>query len=114
MVIRSSSRKAALGKFGRTCTSGTMVKPPSAKTTGWRRTCQHESDPVPAIVIDPFVGSGTSIVVANALGRQAIGMDLSADYLVNHAKRRIDRPHAPAVRAPRKDEWLPLFEREQS
>lgn len=34
----------------------------------------------PAVVLDPFVGSGTTLLVANALGRTGIGLDLSADY----------------------------------
>jgi DNA modification methylase len=35
----------------------------------------------PAVVLDPFVGSGTTCLVARALGRYAVGIDLSADYL---------------------------------
>jgi DNA modification methylase len=34
----------------------------------------------PAIVLDPFVGTGTTIGVAQALGRTGIGVDLSMDY----------------------------------
>lgn len=33
------------------------------------------------VVLDPFVGSGTSIVAALALGRRAIGVDTSSQYL---------------------------------
>jgi hypothetical protein len=35
----------------------------------------------PAVVFDPFVGTGTTVGVARALGRYGIGLDLSADYL---------------------------------
>ncbi len=35
----------------------------------------------PAVVLDPFAGTGTTVAVANALGRHGIGLDLSADYL---------------------------------
>ena len=32
-------------------------------------------------MLDPFVGSGTTVVVADALGRHGIGLDLKLDYL---------------------------------
>lgn len=32
------------------------------------------------IVLDPFMGSGTTIIVANKLGRNAIGIDLQKEY----------------------------------
>ena len=38
-------------------------------------------------VLDPFVGSGTTAAVAQRLGRRAVGVDLSADYLELAAKR---------------------------
>lgn len=79
------------------------------KTTGWEPTCSHGLEPVPCIVFDPFIGSGTSIVVANGLGRRAIGCDLSRDYLANIARHRIERPHAPVPRAGR-EESHPLFD----
>jgi DNA modification methylase len=31
--------------------------------------------------LDPFAGTGTTIMVARALGRHGVGIDLSADYL---------------------------------
>src|SRR5437773_9929541 len=39
-------------------------------------------------VLDPFVGSGTTAVVALRLGRKAIGIDASADFL-EFTKKRI-------------------------
>jgi DNA modification methylase len=80
------------------------------KTIGWRPTCDHQHSPVPCVVLDPFVGSGTSIVVAEALKRHAIGCDLSRAYL-KLAARRIDRPHAPVQRPVNPNERHPLFDR---
>lgn len=55
--------------------------------------CQNKGsvpfDPVPAIVLDPFCGSGTTLLVARKLGRRAIGLDLSFDYLHDQAKTRL-------------------------
>ena len=42
------------------------------------------------VVLDPFAGSGTTCMVARNLGRQAVGLDLSYDYLYNHARKRLE------------------------
>jgi hypothetical protein len=34
----------------------------------------------PAVVLDPFCGTGTTVLVARALGRIGIGVDLRLDY----------------------------------
>jgi DNA modification methylase len=41
------------------------------------------------IVLDPFCGSGTTVMVAKELGREAIGLDLSFTYLNDIAKPRL-------------------------
>jgi hypothetical protein len=45
-------------------------------TTGWTD-CGHD-DYRRGIVLDPFAGSGTTLAVANGLGRDAVGIDLDA------------------------------------
>jgi len=59
-------------------------------TLGWRPGCSCGQDPIPCIVLDPFVGSGTSVMVALRLGRRAIGIDLSQSYCEMARQRVID------------------------
>jgi DNA modification methylase len=84
MVVDRSERTHP---FGRTRTSGTMLEPPKAATLGWSPGCAHEADPVPCRVLDPFAGSGTTVAVAERLGRVGIGCELKPEYLAL-AKRR--------------------------
>ncbi|HUV67177.1 MAG TPA: site-specific DNA-methyltransferase [Sedimentisphaerales bacterium] len=50
-------------------------------TLGWRPTCSCDAgDPIPAIVLDPFVGAGTTVMVALRHGRRAIGIDAKPEY----------------------------------
>ena len=62
--------------------------PPKNQTAGWHPTCDHDSEPVPAIVLDPFAGSGTTGVVALRHGRSFIGIELNAKY-IELARKRI-------------------------
>lgn len=52
----------------------------------------------PCVVLDPFLGSGTTAAVAVRLGRHAVGIELSAKYLTENAIPRIGEslPKAPA------------------
>jgi DNA methylase len=49
-------------------------------TTGWRASCSCNADVVPATVLDCFLGSGTTALVADRLGRDAIGIELNPAY----------------------------------
>lgn len=49
-------------------------------TTGWAPSCACGGDPVPATVLDCFLGSGTTLLVADQLGRDGIGIELNPDY----------------------------------
>lgn len=62
--------------------------PEKYHTTGWQRTCEHDAEPIPATVLDPFAGSGTTGVVALRLGRSFLGIELNPEYL-KMAERRI-------------------------
>ena len=49
--------------------------------------CIMEGCPLGGVVLDPFVGSGTTMAVAQRLGRRGIGTDLNEEYLALAAKR---------------------------
>jgi 2-polyprenyl-3-methyl-5-hydroxy-6-metoxy-1,4-benzoquinol methylase len=57
------------------------------ETTGWTD-CGCNAGFIGGVVLDPFVGSGTTCEVAYHLGRTAIGIDASAKYL-DMAKERV-------------------------
>ena len=52
-----------------------------AVVTGYACACDEPTWPThPAVVLDPFGGTGTTALVAKALGRHGISVDMSADY----------------------------------
>jgi DNA modification methylase len=62
------------------------------RTVGWEPTCRCDRpDVVPATVLDPFCGSGTTLKVAVESGRYGIGIDLSERYL-DLARARLKEP----------------------
>ena len=62
----------------------------STQTLGWQPTCGCNADIQPATVLDCFAGSGTTLAVAQALGRKSVGLDLNPEYL-EIAKRYISK-----------------------
>ncbi len=42
---------------------------------------------VPCVVLDPFMGSGTTALVARRLGRKSVGIELNAEYCALAARR---------------------------
>lgn len=67
----------------------------------WRPTCAHDAGVVPCAVLDPFFGAGTTGLVANRLGRDAIGIELNPTY-AQMARERIDGDVPPEPKRPRR------------
>jgi hypothetical protein len=56
----------------------------------WQPTCECGiEETIPATVLDPFIGSGTTCMVARKHGRNAIGLDLNFEYLNTDARKRL-------------------------
>jgi DNA modification methylase len=70
-------------------------------TTGWEPSCACNAACVPCTVLDPFAGSGTTLMVAKALSRNGIGIELNPEYAAM-ADRRIARGY----NAPQKQEVI--------
>ena len=79
--------------------SGTGLSPhsgyrgvPIVREIGWRPTCScpDNDGSGKCIVLDPFAGSGTTLLVAERLGRQAVGIEINPEY-VEMAKRRLSK-----------------------
>jgi DNA modification methylase len=84
---------------GSTIQQGGQLKPRTSVTTGWHPACYNNcpvdwggADPVPAVILDPFAGSGTVGMVANRLSRRAILIDLNADYITQQMRRNAQTP----------------------
>jgi SAM-dependent methyltransferase len=80
------SPDSAHGEIGKPAWSGQEVNRFKAANpdtiTGYACACPDTTAPTrPAVVLDPFCGTGTVPAVANHLGRHGVGIDLSADYL---------------------------------
>jgi hypothetical protein len=78
MVLNKTGRNTNRGT--RTGTSGTMVSAAKNITIGWESNCNCGIDPVQDVVLDPFMGSGTTAQVAQQLGRKYLGCELNQDY----------------------------------
>ena len=53
----------------------------TTETIGWKAGCECDASRVPCTVFDAFAGSGTTLAVAIANGRSAIGCELNRDYI---------------------------------
>jgi len=100
--VRNIARALAMGHDARGPTAVARAgEPRSSRTLGWQPACSCDAATVPATVIDPFAGAGTTGLVADRLGRSAILIELNPAY-AELARRRIeqDAPLFAEVREP--------------
>ena len=58
-------------------------------TLGWKKTCKCETEEIKRpVILDPFAGTGTTLFVANALGHNFVGIEISTNY-VNLIRKRM-------------------------
>jgi len=65
-----------------------LERPPAPKTIGWTDcACEDKNKYKSGIVLDPFMGAGTTAVVAKKLGRAYRGIELNPRYIEIACKR---------------------------
>ena len=76
-LIPLPAHLAAHGEDGRAFSRGITTR----AITGYACACPQPDAPTrPAVVLDPFAGTGTTMLTASVLGRVGVGVDRSADY----------------------------------
>jgi DNA modification methylase len=113
-ILAGTSEKGACPDCGapwkRVATGGAFAQldrrnPPS----DWQPTCKcGNPNTVPCVVLDPFLGSGTTIAVARTLGRHGAGCELNPAYAAL-ARDRIGRAEKPSTYVAEKADNSPLF-----
>lgn len=79
-----------------TKTDSTGWAPTTQANGQWRPGCTCDAgEPIPCTILDPFIGAGTTGLVADRLGRAFVGIELNPEY-VEMAERRI-RADAPLL-----------------
>jgi DNA modification methylase len=70
-------------------TAGYPIRLEAAEQSiGWEPGCTCDAgEPIPAVVLDPFSGTGTTVMVARRLNRRAIGIELKEADVVASRKR---------------------------
>jgi DNA modification methylase len=89
-----SNKGADADRYGKGYKKHSPAVTAAYETTGWRPTCSHpytDIELVPAVVLDPFGGSGTVGRVATRLGRRSILIELNPAYITIAEKRTAQR-----------------------
>lgn len=84
---------------------------PLLRTIGWAPSCRCDAGVVPAVVLDPFGGAGTTGLVADRLQRNAILIELNPTY-AELARKRISGDAPLFAMLEREQETAPEAETE--
>lgn len=88
---RPHERVKRTGEPGTGNSCANSVAGVETRTVGWEKACSCSTNEVrPCIVLDPFLGSGTSASVCRQFGRHCWGIELNKDYILDHAAHRIE------------------------
>lgn len=84
---------AGTSEVGCCATCGAQHKRVATSSYGepsWRPSCQcGDDETIPSVVLDPFAGSGTTLLVANRMDRSAVGIEINPSYIeIANRKRR--------------------------
>ena len=90
----------------------------NTRTVAWAPSCDcwtgddqeamNPHKPIPCIVLEPFLGSGTTLAVAAQLGRHGCGIELNPEY-VKLARDRIGMSEKPNTHRSEREGEAPLF-----
>ena len=87
---RPSDRTDRHNQGGGVNSCGNTVAGVETTTLGWKETCECGiEETVPSLILDPFAGSGTTLVVAAKLGRNYTGIEVNPEYIDNHITDRV-------------------------
>jgi len=92
-VVRGEEREYSPNIKGRSAPPQKGWQRSSRELVGWEQQCDCSiSETEPGIVLDPFIGAGTTAVVAQDLERRWIGIDLNKDYVEMSEERATKNP----------------------
>ncbi len=108
-----------IGRIGGSCPNSTAIKTeqvvgvghPCAKPVSWMSWLVRRASKPEWLILDPFMGSGTTGVAAVRLGRRFIGVEIDPDYF-EIAKRRIqdELDKVAFLEPPKRERQLGLLE----